>query len=243
MCPVSVTAARRRAVPPGPFSGVESILLVVAHPDDEIVFAPLLGSMCAEGTAKCTFLVMTRGENGECKLPGGCVPNLGTVRETEMRLSAGLFHARLTQWDYPDVMTDFGTAWLSAAGRIREFIELEDPSLVLTFDPGHGTTCHPAHREIGRITIEVAGTRRLYLLQTFARIQDDRYSFSNARPSWAWSVDAMSSWGYLLRASETHRSQFTSDQVAALHVVPADQRRVYFAAPQTANSPLDFCPN
>src|SRR5690349_7452018 len=79
----TVASGKRRAVAGPDFS---RILVVTAHPDDESVIAPLLGTPCIDGTSRCSFLVMTRGERG-----GDPV-----VREGEMRAAAALFHATLT---------------------------------------------------------------------------------------------------------------------------------------------------
>src|ERR1043166_2589633 len=54
------------------------LLVITAHPDDESLFAPLLGGYCGV-TPECTLLVMTRGENGPCVLASGCVPDLGAT--------------------------------------------------------------------------------------------------------------------------------------------------------------------
>ncbi len=237
MCPAGVLAGKRRTVG-GPFAGGQRVLLVVAHPDDEIVFAPLLGSLCVEGTSRCTFVVVTRGEQGVCGLPGGCSPDLGTVREREMQAAATLFRAVLVQWAYPDVMQDVRSAWGGdeLVGRIRTLIEAVDPTRILTFDPGHGTSCHPAHREIARMTIEAAAPRQVFMLETFVR---GTFEFVSARPGVAFLIDATPAWDYLIRDVEAHPSQFTPAQVELLRAVPS--KRMYFATSEIAAKPLPEC--
>src|SRR5687767_6067917 len=82
---VAPADARRRAVSPA-IVPAGHILFIGAHPDDEVVAAPLLGATCAEGGATCSFLVLTKGEGGTCGLPV-CLPDLGSVREKEMLAS------------------------------------------------------------------------------------------------------------------------------------------------------------
>src|SRR6185436_15144011 len=97
-------AGRIRAVRSGP-PRPSRLLLIVAHPDDELLFAPLLGAWCVRGGTSCSILVMTAGENGSCARQDGCLPDLATTRMNEMARSAALLNARLTQWTLPDVMT------------------------------------------------------------------------------------------------------------------------------------------
>ena len=56
------------------------ILWIGAHPDDESTIAPILGEACVDQHAICSFLVLTRGESGNCARPDGCLPDLVTVR-------------------------------------------------------------------------------------------------------------------------------------------------------------------
>src|ERR1051326_6203195 len=81
------------------------ILVVTAHPDDESLFAPILGAYCGV-MSECTLLVMTHGENGPCVLAGGCGPDLGATRASELTAAAALLHTRLVLWTLPDVMTN-----------------------------------------------------------------------------------------------------------------------------------------
>jgi hypothetical protein len=78
--PGQLFAQRTRAARTPDFS---RLLVVTAHPDDESLFAPLLGARCGI-TAECTLLVMTRGENGPCVLAAGCGPDLAATRSAEL---------------------------------------------------------------------------------------------------------------------------------------------------------------
>src|SRR6185369_9056626 len=148
------------------------ILWIGAHPDDEIVIAPLLGRECVERGAQCALLVMTAGE-------AGAAP---AVRAAEMQRAAGLFRASLTQWTFADVMGDVDAAWAAATGgrealvaRLAAEIRAVAPEAVYTFDPRHGTTCHPAHRALGQLVIDAVATLpappRLVVVETAAAFE------------------------------------------------------------------------
>src|SRR5512142_208924 len=130
--------ARRPSVGRAPFDA-RRILWVGAHPDDELLIAPLLGRLCVEAGSECFMIVVTRGENGPCELPGGCT-DLGMLREQEMRAAAAAFHASLTQWSYPDVMAGFEAAWPhdEIVGKLKQSIAMIQPTVVITLDPEHG---------------------------------------------------------------------------------------------------------
>src|SRR5437764_2760441 len=98
--PVSGRAPARR--PPPLLPGTTSVLWVAAHPDDEVLVAPVLSRLCVDEGLRCSFLVLTRGEHGECLLPGGCKPDLATVRTAEMVRAAKLYRAQLTLWSLED---------------------------------------------------------------------------------------------------------------------------------------------
>lgn len=149
---------------PALFPNVRSVLWVGAHPDDEVFAAPLLARLCLEEGRRCSMLILTRGEAGVCRLPGGCVPDLASVRASEAARSAALFRARLVLWRLPDgggSPRGEGLGWDAAQGshaalveRMSRFLAVQSPDLVLTLDPRHGSTCHDDHRAAGRLVRE-----------------------------------------------------------------------------------------
>jgi LmbE family N-acetylglucosaminyl deacetylase len=190
------------------------ILVVTAHPDDEVLLAPYLASQCVEGTASCSILVLTRGE-------GGGDPE---VRTREMALSAALLNLRLTQWSLPDLMTPWPDRE-TLVRQVRDVIAIEHPDLVLTFDPAHGSTGHPAHRETGSIVLDT-GAANVYLLETLASFAGDGFELSGAESS-TWVIHAGPEWEFAVRAAAIHASQFSAAQVESLRTLPADQRKVW----------------
>lgn len=230
--------ARVRAVHHPP---QQRILWIGAHPDDEAFVAPILGRDCTEGGAICTLLVFTRGERGDCSLPQGC-GDLGATRTGEMAQAAGLFHAQLTLWSFPDVLADVDSTWSAEAGgrdallnRIASVITTIAPTVIYTFDPGHGSTCHPAHREVGALVLEAAARTLTHveLVETGVAFMSDDIAFNAVSPD-ATAYDATLTWDYLVRDVAIHASQFRPGQIESLRRTPAEQRRVWLGVVPSA---------
>lgn len=211
----------------------ERILWIGAHPDDEALIAPILGPSCVEGRDVCSMLVMTHGERGDCALPGGC-GDLSDLRSAEMQRAADLFRAHLTLWAFSDVMGDVVGTWSAEAGgrdalisRLQSLIAAERPTIIYTFDPNHGSSCHPAHRAIGALVIEASArvnpSPRIMFVET---IIQGGFVFSSATPDASWKPGG---WEYLIRDALIHASQFTPEQVEALRRTPAEQQGVWLA--------------
>jgi LmbE family N-acetylglucosaminyl deacetylase len=223
--------ARLRAVA-SRIDSAKTILIITAHPDDEVLIAPLLANRCIRGGVSCSILVMTTGN----------AAGLGEIRASEMTHSAALLNLRLTQWMYSDVLSDVGATWANEAGdratlvrRISDVISAEHPDMILTLDPRHGTTCHPAHREIGKLVFET-GAKNVFFIETAARFVGNRFELSNASPTHSWVYAANDDWQYTVRLAEIHATQFTAEQVESLRTLPAMQRRVWFTP---AGSPVE----
>ena len=214
---IPLGARTRAARPP------ECILWIGAHPDDEILVSPILGRACVERGAQCAMLVMTRGEGG----------GAAEVRSMEMARAAETLHAALTHWTLPDVFGDVDAAWSAAAGghaalvaRIASEIAAVSPTLIYTFDPHHGSTCHPAHRALGALVLEAAPPNiPIYLVET-----TDQFRSAVAEPI---VVDATSTWFYFVRDAQIHASQFPPEQVDMFASLAAEQRRVWLIDSRT----------
>jgi LmbE family N-acetylglucosaminyl deacetylase len=152
-------------------AGPTSVVWVGAHPDDEALLAPLLGELCHAPDVRCSLLVATRGEGGSCGLDGGCSPDLASVRAEEMRQSATVLDAELTQWTLPNGGPRPGTPegviayWSelrggqdALVGEIAAELERLDPDVLLSFDPRHGDTCHEEHRALASLVLAAVDT-------------------------------------------------------------------------------------
>ena len=189
-----------------------SILVITAHPDDEILLAPFLAAHCVDRRVSCAILVLTRGE-------GGGDPE---TRTGEMARAAALLNLRLTQWSLPDVWEPWPDREMLVR-LIGDIIASERPEMILTFDPAHGTTGHPAHRETGAL-VRDTGAPNVWFLETLARFEDDGFVLSAAdAQAWAFRGD----WSWAVRDAANHASQFTPAQVESLATLPAGQRFVW----------------
>jgi LmbE family N-acetylglucosaminyl deacetylase len=248
LLPAAGARAQEKAAPgvPRTFPGVSSVLWIAAHPDDEVLAAPLLSRLCLEEGLRCSFLVFTRGEKGDCFLPGGCRPDLGTVRAAEMARAAQLFHAGLTLWSLPDSgAAPDGSAgsWDVAAGShaallasLRGVITQAHADLVLTFDPRHGTSCHPDHRAVGGLVHEAISTMRrppgtTYLLETRLVEQGSPVAVhflpAASAAAGVFAFDGNPEWKTVNADVQTHASQFDARLRRAVSRVPPAERAVF----------------
>ena len=217
--------ARVRIAHPG-----QRILWIGAHPDDESFVAPLLGHSCVDGRDACAMVVMTRGE-------GGGDP---AVRSAEMQRAADLFRSHLDLWDFADVMANVDAAWSAEAGghdalvqRLVAAIIQENPTVIYTFDPNHGSSCHPAHRETGALVIAALArlgptAPRVMFAETTITYLPEGFMFGSATPD-AIAIDAKPTWHFLVDDIAIHASQFTSAQLDALRNIPDSERTVFVA--------------
>lgn len=236
-------AVRHRESLPAP----KSVLWIAAHPDDEAVVAPLLARWCLDEGARCGLLVLTRGEAGPCMIDGGCHPDVATVRSAEAGAASELFGAESILLRYADGGGSVPPRWEASgdrpplALRIAAHIEAFDPEVVLTFDPRHGTSCHPDHRETGRIVLEAVATLAkrpaVYLLETWLTYAAGTGvpQFAEALPG-AIRFDATQrllsgdeAWAATAWDMERHPSQFPPALVDIVRNVPVDQRAVFVA--------------
>lgn len=254
--------ARPRAVRhPGSFPTPRSVLWIAAHPDDEAVAAPLLAKWCLDEGARCGLLVLTRGEAGPCLLPSGCRPDVATTRSAEAGAASELFHAESILLRYADGGGVLPPRWHEPSGdraplstRLAAHIAAFDPELVLTFDPRHGTTCHPDHRETGRLVLEavekLASPPAVYLLETHVTFAPGTGlpQFASALPD-ALRFDARAllqsgheAWAAIAWDMERHPSQFTPEFVEAVRNL--SERAVFIAPAENAlqTSPGVTCP-
>jgi len=274
VAPALPVHAQRAAVPPAPQPAVParphwllpapaSVMWIGAHPDDEVSAAPLLAHWCGDGRARCILLTATRGEAGRCLLSAGCRPDLATVRSAEAGASSRFFRADAILLSLPDGGGVAPPPGDPAAGgssdlvtTLAAFIATEAPEIVLTFDPRHGTTCHPDHRAIGAAVLEavkrMSAPPDVYLLETRLEVdlQPAAVRFSSAT-SEATRFDANAplaatgepAWSALPDVMARYPSQFDASLLAAASSVPAADRAVAIApAPAILARPVSTCP-
>jgi LmbE family N-acetylglucosaminyl deacetylase len=240
-----------------------SVLWIAAHPDDEAVAAPLLANWCRDGHARCAFLLFTRGEAGVCLRAEGCLPDIATVRSAEAGAASQYFGAESLLLTLPDGGGSVPPSWNLKGGdqtalvrRVYRFIEAFAPDLILTFDPRHGTTCHPDHRAVAEIVLQaiklLSQPPQVYLLETrvtyvaepfavhFSPAFQDADRFDATFPL---TFTAGPAWNAVIADMQHHPSQFDSRWIAAIQSVPSSERAVFIAPLASALSiPVEPCP-
>ena len=187
-----------------------------------------------------------------------------------MTRAAKLFGARLDLWNFVDGGggADATSAWDAAAGghaallsSLSSFITASGADLVLTFDPRHGTTCHPDHRAVGNLVVEslaqLSHPPALYFLETRVVPDDSTHGvrFSSAAPASAgvFAFDAnvnlfstgSAAWQALVLDVLAHPSQFDPPFVRALKSTNSHERGVFLAPAeliQASPELVESCP-
>ena len=139
-----------------------SLLIVLAHPDDEIFHGGMLAHLSRRG-ARVTLACATDGEAGKPHPSIGTVADLGAVRAEELRLSCSRlgieppvrlgFHdsARKERQRHDDPHALANVDMLDVEAAIRGIIADVKPHVVVTCEP-HGGYYHPDHLAIQRAT-------------------------------------------------------------------------------------------
>jgi LmbE family N-acetylglucosaminyl deacetylase len=132
----------------------ERIVLVFAHPDDEITATQLISRAVGEGAFVAT-ITATRGEAGTQFPPIVAQEHLGVVREGELRrhgFALGL--AEQVVLGLPDGGVSEAMSDARLAARVlQELVRLE-PDAVVTFHPPSGVSLHEDHMAIGRAALD-----------------------------------------------------------------------------------------
>lgn len=143
----------------------EHVLFIFAHPDDETFGCGGLLAMLHDQGATTSYVVATRGEAGEIRVPGLATPaTLGAVRERELRTAANILGlSELRVLGYRDsgmantppnddprafVQADRAEVIAHLVGHIRAF----RPGTVITFG-ADGIYGHPDHIRIHELTV------------------------------------------------------------------------------------------
>jgi LmbE family N-acetylglucosaminyl deacetylase len=139
-----------------------SLLVVLAHPDDEIFHGGVLAHLSGRGV-RVTLACATNGEAGKAHPSVGPVEDLGALRVEELRLSCARlgieepvllrFHdsARKERQRHDDPHALANVDMLDVEAAIRGIIADVKPQVIVTFEP-HGGYYHPDHIAIQRAT-------------------------------------------------------------------------------------------
>jgi len=139
-----------------------SLLVVLAHPDDEIFLGGVIAHSSDRG-ARITLACATDGEAGDVHPSLGKIDDLGAVRANELRESCralGIappvrlgFHdsGRHEQQRHDDARALANVDMREVEEVILRVIDDVKPHVVVTFDP-HGWYYHPDHLAVHRAT-------------------------------------------------------------------------------------------
>ena len=131
----------------------ERIVLVFAHPDDEITATELISRAVEEGAFVAT-VTATRGEAGRQFPPIVAQEHLGVVREGELRrhgFALGLNEQvvlGLPDGGVPEAMSE-----AQLANRVLEELVRLQPDAVVSFHPPSGVSLHEDHMAMGRAAL------------------------------------------------------------------------------------------
>ena len=139
-----------------------SLLVVLAHPDDEIFHGGVLAHLSERGV-RVTLVCATDGEAGKAHPSLGVVQDLGALRIEELRLSCARlgieppvllrFHdsARNERQRHDDPHALANVSMLDVEATLRAIVADVKPHVIVTFEP-HGGYYHPDHVAIQRAT-------------------------------------------------------------------------------------------
>jgi LmbE family N-acetylglucosaminyl deacetylase len=135
-------------------TGRSDVLVVIAHPDDEIFVSGTV-CLCVEKGFSIALACVTDGEGGETELlPSNFGIRLAEIRRRELELSATVLGisqvAFLEQPDVPDPGSAGASSWDQerVTGTVARMIEQLRPQLILTHGPLGGSGRHLAHRMV-----------------------------------------------------------------------------------------------
>ncbi|GAB4477632.1 MAG: hypothetical protein OHK0018_08510 [Erythrobacter tepidarius] len=130
----------------------QAVLVVAAHPDDELFMAPAIASLARQGRA-VTIVFATLGDQGPGVTDFARGPQLGAIRRAEAQCSANALgaEARFLEGLGDGTLAESPQAPKSPALRFldqfaKAYVEV-DPQLVLTWGPDGGYG-HADHRMV-----------------------------------------------------------------------------------------------
>lgn len=142
--------------------GAVDVLVVIAHPDDELFVSGTM-CLCIERGLRLGLVCVTGGEGGSPIIlkPGDKTSRLAHIRQLEVTLSAAnlgidtVFFLAQPDVAFPDRPGEGAWDQDYVTGRITEIIKTNEPDLILTHGP-HGGYGHPAHKLVNQCVMAAA---------------------------------------------------------------------------------------
>ncbi len=144
----------------GRLPGWGTVLVVVAHPDDESFGLGAVIDAFVAGGAQVDVLCLT---HGEASTLGDDLDDLAAVRAAELRAAADVLGIRrVTLLAHPDGGLDAVPAGVLESD-VAEAVAVSGPDGLLVFD-SNGVTSHPDHRRATAAAVTVAAPAGLDVL-------------------------------------------------------------------------------
>ena len=177
------------------------ILLITAHEDDEIWFAPILAKYCSP--IKCKVVPSTSNrfyhpDPNEFVNSMAYLPSAYDVGGFSSVLATDTPQTVLNRWN----SEAYAVGLINVSNVIHLEIDKFSPDVILTFDPRHGTSCHPDHRALARAVIDGVKTY-------------PRYSFNLSKL-------------LLLQTRRIEVTSSTANYIGAIPAVPKDKHAVVY---------------
>ena len=231
-----------------------TLMVILAHPDDELTVAPLLSKYVREG-AEVYLVIATDGRLGVNDFSGlAAGEELATIRRAEMKCSAEKLGVELIHLDFHDQLKageGYDGHMPHAKALIKEIhglLEKMQPNALITFGPDGGSN-HLDHRLVGAtvtaaylsqkwdhdMTLFYVGTPADQISDPEERIlRGVHSSYLNVQIAFE-PTDAATA----IEAIRCHQSQFQVDRVKSWLQERYRQHIIYlrsFEAPMTRSS-------
>ena len=149
-----------------------TLLLIWAHPDDDIYTSAGVMAAAARAGGRVVDVTATRGEGGSMDEERWPPETMGEVRTVELLRSLDILGVTEHRFLEGPVDVDMQTHLDgSGAGQVKAIMAEVDPDTVITFGPD-GMTGHQGHKDVSRWTTDAfeavakPGARLLYATQT-----------------------------------------------------------------------------
>ena len=198
---------------------MQTLLVLLAHPDDEVFRCGGTLALLSRRGVRVQVLTATRGQAGSRGSPPLCLPEeLGAMREAELRCACralGIESPHLL--DYQDgALSDVDEE--RAVGQVMGLLRELQPQVLLTWPP-HGLSGHPDHITVSRWAVQaferviaegMAGPLALYYLavpQSVAGRLGLPQLQATPDEQIAVTVDVGAAWEEKMAAIQCHRTQ------------------------------------
>jgi len=138
----------------------KKMLVVFPHPDDESVMAGGLILVALKEGWEVVVLTLTEGDSGKIYINGGGRSTREIRREEMASAMSRLGVIDWVMWRFDDGRLRKTKKWRE---RLNKFVEITDPSLVVTYDLS-GVSGHPDHISLGLEILKLTRKRKIHLI-------------------------------------------------------------------------------